>query len=119
MCDDDLARERGDRAREVAEHPHLDLRPVHELLDHDLLVVAAGEPDGGLQLRLLAHLRDPDRRAHVRRLDEDGVAEGVHDRVAEPERDVTRDGDAGAAHERLEDVLVHADATEASTPGPT
>ena len=78
---------RRDGIGQVAEHTDLDLHPGDELLDHHLLVVAAGELDGGLELVLRAHLRDPDRRAHVRRLDEHRVAERVRDRVAEPQRD--------------------------------
>ena len=49
-----MAGQRGDGARQVPEHAHLDLHPGHELLDHDLLVVPAGERDGRLELALVS-----------------------------------------------------------------
>ena len=107
---DDLAddgRER--RGPDVAEHAALDLGAGDELLHEHLLVVAPGERDGGLELGLVVRLRDPDRRAEPRRLDEDGVAERVLDVVAEPQRHVARDRDAAVAQHRLEQVLVHAE----------
>ena len=61
----------------VAEHAALDLDAVDELLDEHLLVVLERELDRGAQLVVVARLRDPDRRAEPRRLDEDGVAERV------------------------------------------
>ena len=87
--------------------PHSTSMPVDELLDEHLLVVAPRERDGGLELRLVVHLRDADRRAEPRRLHEHRVAERVLDRIAEPDRVVARDGDAAVAHHLLEEVLVH------------
>ena len=81
--------------------------PGDELLDEHLLVVSARELDRGRELRLVVHLRDADRRAEARGLDEDRVAERVLDRVAEPDRVVRGDGDAAVAHHLLEQVLVH------------
>ena len=87
--------------------PHSTSMPVDELLDEHLLVVAARERDRRLELRLVVHLRDADRRAEPRRLHEHGIAERVLDRVAEPDRVVARDGDAAVAQHLLEQVLVH------------
>ena len=99
---------RRDRRRHaVAEDAALDLHPRDELLDEHLLVVTARELDGRRELRLVVHLRDADGRAEARRLHEDGVAERVVDLVAEPDRDVPRDGDAAVPHHLLEEVLVH------------
>ena len=56
---DDLAGERRLRARQVAEHAHLDLHPRHELLDHHLLVVAPGDCDRLLELGLVATFEIP------------------------------------------------------------
>ena len=67
---DDLADHRRDRVA-VAEHADLDLHAGLELLHEDLVVVAAGERNRGLELLRSAHLRDPDRRPEPRRLDED------------------------------------------------
>ena len=104
----DLAGQRGDRRRHaVAEHADLDLGPVDELLDEHLLVVPEGELDGRPELVLVVHLRDADRGAEPRRLDEHGVAERVLDRVAEPDRVVRGHRDAAVAHHLLEQVLVH------------
>ena len=69
--------------------------------------MTARELDGRRKLRLVVHLRDSDGGAEARRLDEDRVAERVVDLVAEPDRDVWRDGDAAVAHHLLEEVLVH------------
>ena len=87
--------------------PHSTSIPDDELLDEHLLVVPARERDRGLELRLVVDLRDPDRRAEARRLDEDGIAERIRDLVAEADRVVGRDGDAAVAHHLLEEVLVH------------
>ncbi len=107
---DDLADDRRERSRtDVAEHAALDLGAGDELLDEHLLVVSARERDGGRELRLVVRLRDPDRRAEPRGLDEDGVAERVLHLVAEPQRHVARDRDAAVAQHRLEQVLVHAE----------
>ena len=53
------------------------------------------------------HLRDADGRAEPRGLHEHRIAEGVPDRVAEPDRVVARDGDAAVPQDLLEEVLVH------------
>ena len=66
-----------------------------------------GELDRRRELLLVVHLRDADRGAEPRGLDEHGVAERVLDRVAEPDRVVRRDRDAAVAHDLLEQVLVH------------
>jgi hypothetical protein len=105
---DDSTGERRDGIWQVAEDADLDLHARDELLDHHLLVVPARELDGRLQLRLLPHLRDAHGGAHVGGLDEHRVAVRVRDRVSQPQRDVSCDRDARAAHQRLEDVLVHA-----------
>ena len=98
---------RDGRRHAIAEHAALHLHARDELLDEHLLVVAARERDGGFELRLVVHLRDADRRAEPGRLHEDGVAEGVRRRVAEPDRVVARDGDAAVPQDLLEEVLVH------------
>ena len=104
----DLARQRRDRRRHaVAEHADLDLGPLDELLDEHLLVVPEGELDRRRELLLGVHLRDADRRAEPRGLDEDRIAERVLDRIAEPDRVVRGDRDAAVAHDLLEQVLVH------------
>ena len=87
--------------------PHSTSMPGDELLDEHLLVVPPRELDSRVELGLVVHLRDADRRAEARRLHEHRVAERVPDLVAEPERDVLRDGDAAVAHDLLEQVLVH------------
>ena len=102
----------------VAEHADLDLDAGDELLDQHLLVVAEGELDRGAQLVVVVRLRDPDRRAEPRGLDEHRVAERVLGRVAGAQRDVARDRDALVAHHRLEQVLVHAE-RRGRTPAPT
>ena len=71
--------------------------------------MAPRERDGGFELGLVVRLRDPDRGAEPRRLDEDGVAERVLDLVAEPQRHVARNRDAAVAQHGLEEVLVHAE----------
>ena len=107
---DDLADDRRERGRaDVAEDAALDLGAGDELLHEHLLVVPAGERDGGFELGLVVRLRDPDGGAEARRLDEDGIAERVPDLVAEPQRLVPRDRDAAVAQDRLEQVLVHAE----------
>src|SRR5215210_1313695 len=105
---DDLARQRRDRIA-VPEHAALDLDPVDELLDQDLLVVLEGERDRFLELLGRARLRHADRRAEARRLDEDREAERVRECLPRANRDAARDGDPLVAHDRLEQVLVHAE----------
>ena len=63
--------------------------------------------DRRLELAVVVRLRDPDRGAEPRRLDEDRVAERVRGRVAGAQRDVAGDRDAVVAQHRLEEVLVH------------
>ena len=104
----DLARQRRDRVA-VAEHAALDLDAGDELLDQHLLVVLERELDRVVQLLRREGLGDAHRRAQARRLDEHRVAEGVLDGIALPQRDVPGHGDAVVAHDRLEEVLVHAE----------
>ena len=107
---DDLADDGGERRRpEVAEHAALDLGSGDELLDEHLLVVPASKRHRRLQLRFVVGLRDPDRRAQPRGLDEDGVAERVLDLVAEAQSRVARDRNPAVAQHGLEEVLVHAE----------
>ena len=54
-------------------------------------------------------LRDPHRRPEPGRLDEDGIAERILDLVSGTERHVVRHRDAVIPHDRLEQVLVHAE----------
>src|SRR4051812_46143467 len=103
---DDLPGQRRERLL-VAEHAALDLDTFDELLDQHLLVVLEGERDGRRQLLLVVGLRDPDRGAQARRLDEDRVPERVLRPLSLPQGDVVRDRHAAVAHDRLEDVLVH------------
>ena len=67
----------------------------------------ARQLDCRFQLRHVVHLRDADRRAEARRLDEHGIVERAPDRVAVANRVVLRDGNAAVAHHLLEEVLVH------------
>src|SRR5919197_706951 len=63
----------------VAEHAHLDLAAVDGALDEELPIVACRlveRPGQGLRV---ADPADPDRRAEIRRLDETGEAERLHD----------------------------------------
>ncbi len=61
--------------------PHFDLAPRDRLLDHDVIVVAKCFFDRGDELSAIVRLRHPDRRAEVRRLDEQGQSEIVDDIV--------------------------------------
>ena len=67
-----------------------------------------GEGHGILELTGVVRLRDADRGAEPGRLDEAGKPEGVLDRIAGPQGDVSRDRDAAVAQHLLEQILVHA-----------
>ncbi len=71
--------------------------------------MAARERDRGVQLLLVVRLRDADRGAEPRRLDEDRVAERVLHGIAEAQGRIARHGDAAVAQDGLEQVLVHAE----------
>ena len=104
MLGDDLAH----RERHVAQNADGELAAGDELLGHDLVVVAGGFRDRGVEVLGLLHQREAHRRSLLGGLDDHRPAEGGRDVLGGDRRhEPRRCGHARGAEQALGEVLVH------------